>query len=60
MLAFNSQTINVSEILLLVSDCLMILAAIWTIFSGIEYILGALPIFRQQQTENKVDSVSNP
>jgi CDP-diacylglycerol---glycerol-3-phosphate 3-phosphatidyltransferase len=51
MLTFNSQTTNVSEILLLVSDCLMILAAIWTIFSGIEYILGALPIFRQPQTE---------
>ncbi len=45
MLIFNSQTLNVSEILLLVSDGLMILAAIWTIFSGIEYILGARPIF---------------
>jgi CDP-diacylglycerol--glycerol-3-phosphate 3-phosphatidyltransferase len=50
MLNFNSQTINVSEILLLVSDCLMILAAIWTIFSGIEYVLGAMPIFRQEQS----------
>jgi phosphatidylglycerophosphate synthase len=48
MLTFNSQTINVSEILLLVGDGLMILAAIWTIFSGIEYVVGALPIFRQQ------------
>src|SRR5215472_7770756 len=51
MLNFNSQTLNVSEILLLVSDCLMILAAIWTIFSGIEYMLGALPIFRQEQSK---------
>ena len=51
MLNFNSQTINVSELLLLVADCLMILAAIWTIFSGIEYMLGAAPIFRQEQSK---------
>jgi CDP-diacylglycerol--glycerol-3-phosphate 3-phosphatidyltransferase len=51
MLNFNTQTINVSEILLLVSDCLMLLAAIWTIFSGIEYMLGAMPIFRQEQSK---------
>jgi CDP-diacylglycerol--glycerol-3-phosphate 3-phosphatidyltransferase len=48
ILTFNSQTLNVSEILLLVGDGLMILAVIWTIFSGIEYVVGALPIFRQQ------------
>jgi CDP-diacylglycerol---glycerol-3-phosphate 3-phosphatidyltransferase len=51
MLSFNSQTVNFSEILLLIADCLMILATIWTIFSGIEYIVGALPIFRQDQAE---------
>ena len=49
MLNFNSQTLNGGELLLLVSDCLMILAAIWTIFSGIEYMLGAMPIFRQER-----------
>lgn len=49
MLTFNSQTVNVSEVLLLIADCLMILATIWTIFSGIEYMLGALPIFRQEK-----------
>jgi len=51
MLNFNSQMLNVGEPLLLVSDCLMILAVIWTIFSGIEYMLGAMPIFRQEQSK---------
>jgi CDP-diacylglycerol--glycerol-3-phosphate 3-phosphatidyltransferase len=51
MLTFNSQTVNASEILLLIGDCLMILATIWTIFSGIEYMVGALPIFREEQTK---------
>ena len=50
MLTFSSQTVNVSEVLLLIADCLMILATIWTIFSGIEYMLGALPVFRQEKT----------
>ena len=53
MLTFNSQTVNGGEILLLVADGLMILAAIWTIFSGIEYMVGALPIFRQQEVEKE-------
>jgi len=48
MLTFNSQTVSFSEMLLLVSDGLMILAAIWTIFSGIEYMVGARPVFRQE------------
>jgi CDP-diacylglycerol--glycerol-3-phosphate 3-phosphatidyltransferase len=48
MLVFNSQTVNAGEILLLVSDVLIILATIWTIFSGIEYMIGALPLFQNQ------------
>jgi CDP-diacylglycerol--glycerol-3-phosphate 3-phosphatidyltransferase len=51
MLTFNSQTVNISEILLLIADGLMVLAAIWTIFSGIEYMVGALPIFRSQEVK---------
>lgn len=50
MLVFNSQTINVGGILLLVSDVLIILATIWTIFSGIEYMLSAWPLFRNAPT----------
>lgn len=52
MLVFNSQTLNVAEILLLVSDVLIILATIWTIFSGIEYMIGALPLFQNQPEGN--------
>jgi CDP-diacylglycerol--glycerol-3-phosphate 3-phosphatidyltransferase len=52
MLVFNSQTLNVAEILLLVSDILIILATIWTIFSGIEYMIGALPLFQNQPEGN--------
>jgi CDP-diacylglycerol--glycerol-3-phosphate 3-phosphatidyltransferase len=48
MLTFNSQTVNVSEILLLVSDVLIILATIWTIFSGIEYLVGAWPLLQDR------------
>ncbi len=51
-LVFNSQTLTASNILLLFADVLLIVAVIWTAFSGIEYIVGALPIF-QEKTENK-------
>jgi len=52
MLVFNSQTLNVGEILLLVSDVLIILATIWTIFSGVEYMIGALPLFQNSPEGN--------
>jgi CDP-diacylglycerol--glycerol-3-phosphate 3-phosphatidyltransferase len=52
MLVFDSQTLNVAEILLLVSDVLIILATIWTIFSGIEYMISALPLFQNQPEGN--------
>src|SRR6266700_1681152 len=45
MLIFNSQTLVASELLLLLADALIILSTIWTIFSGIEYMIGALPLF---------------
>ena len=50
MLTFNSHTLVFSELLLLLADILIILAVIWTAFSGIEYIIGALPIFRNEAT----------
>ena len=50
LLTFNSQTVTFPNILLLVADCLLILAVIWTAFSGIEYMIGALPIFQNPQT----------
>jgi CDP-diacylglycerol--glycerol-3-phosphate 3-phosphatidyltransferase len=45
MLIFN----NSSEILLLIADVLVILATIWTIFSGIEYLIGARWLFQQDK-----------
>jgi CDP-diacylglycerol---glycerol-3-phosphate 3-phosphatidyltransferase len=53
MLVFNSQTLVASELLLLLGDALIILATIWTIFSGIEYMIGALPLFQNEQETKK-------
>ncbi|HLI90954.1 MAG TPA: CDP-diacylglycerol--glycerol-3-phosphate 3-phosphatidyltransferase [Ktedonobacteraceae bacterium] len=47
MLTFNSETLAPAEILLLLADIMMLLATVWTVFSGIEYIIGALPIFNE-------------
>ncbi len=52
-LVFNSQTLTTSNILLLFADVLLIVAVIWTAFSGFEYIMGALPLF-QEQADNKL------
>jgi CDP-diacylglycerol---glycerol-3-phosphate 3-phosphatidyltransferase len=50
MLVFNNQTLNIPELMQLAADVLLILATIWTVFSGIEYTLGALPLFQNEQT----------
>lgn len=44
MLNFNSTMLNVGDYLLLIADALMVLAVIWTIISGAEYIRGAWPL----------------
>lgn len=49
MLVFNSSTLNVGEIFLLISDILLLLAVLWTIISGAEYVIGALPLFQTKQ-----------
>ncbi len=48
VLDFNSHTLTFGDWLLFIADILLILAAIWTVFSGIEYTVGALPIFRNE------------
>src|SRR5579863_8368295 len=48
-LTFSSQTMNVPELLLLVADAGLLLATLWTILSGIEYMIGALPLFQKEQ-----------
>lgn len=48
MLSFNSQTVNPIELLLLLADVLLIVAMIWTAFSGIEYMVSARPLFQKE------------
>ena len=47
-LNFNSTQLNVGDYLLLVADTLMLLAVIWTVLSGVEYLRGALPLLREK------------
>jgi CDP-diacylglycerol--glycerol-3-phosphate 3-phosphatidyltransferase len=49
MLTFNSNTLNFANILLLVADVIMIVATIWTAFSGIEYLAGAWSMFKASE-----------
>ena len=49
MLKFNSNALNVGDFLLLIADVLMVIAVIWTILSGVEYVRGALPFLQEKQ-----------
>ena len=51
MLTFNSNTVNAPEIMLLIADCGIILAAIWTVFSGVEYMISGLPVLQKEETK---------
>ena len=48
-LILNAQAMSGSDILMLVADILLILATVWTIFSGIEYLIGARWLFQQDK-----------
>ena len=52
MLNFNSATLNFPEILLLLADAGLVLAALWTVLSGAEYIINALPLFQKEREAN--------
>ena len=47
-LHFNGS-LNIGDFLLLIADILMIVAVIWTILSGVEYVRGALPFLQENQ-----------
>src|SRR5436305_7278909 len=49
MLHFTSQTVNFSNILLLIADAGLILATLWTALSGAEYMISALPLFQKEE-----------
>lgn len=59
-LAFTSQTVQVNELCLLAADVLLLLAVIWTIASGVEYTVGALPLFSKTSESNAVRAGSQP
>jgi len=52
MLHFTSQTVNFSNILLLLADAGLILATLWTALSGAEYMISALPLFQKEKEED--------
>ena len=43
-----TSPLNAGDYLLLIADTLMVLAVIWTVLSGIEYLRGALPLLRDK------------
>jgi len=53
VLVFNSSTLNVSEIMLLVSDALLLLATLWTVISGTDYTIRALPLLQSEQDKQE-------
>jgi CDP-diacylglycerol--glycerol-3-phosphate 3-phosphatidyltransferase len=48
-LLLNFNGAQFTDYLLLFSDGMIILATIWTLFSGIEYMIGALPLFQEKR-----------
>jgi CDP-diacylglycerol--glycerol-3-phosphate 3-phosphatidyltransferase len=56
MLNFNSATVNFPEILLLLADAGLILAALWTVLSGAEYMISALPLFQKEREANPLNA----
>ncbi len=46
-LRFNLS--NAGDYLLLIADALMVVAVIWTILSGVEYVRGAWPLLQEKQ-----------
>jgi len=56
MLNFNSATVNFPDILLLLADVGLVLAALWTVRSGAEYMISALPIFQKEREANPLQA----
>ncbi|MBV9690980.1 MAG: CDP-diacylglycerol--glycerol-3-phosphate 3-phosphatidyltransferase [Ktedonobacteraceae bacterium] len=51
-LHFTNRTFTVAEIVLLLGDGLLLLATIWTLLSGIEYMISALPLFLREKEKS--------
>ncbi len=48
-LNFNSNLLNAGDFLLLIADALMVIAVIWTILSGVEYVRDAWPLLQDKK-----------
>lgn len=56
MLNFTTQPLYAGDFLLLAADALLVLAVIWTVLSGAEYLLGALPLLTNEPQRDTVKS----
>ena len=56
MLNFTAQPLYIGDYLLLTANILLVLAVIWTVLSGAEYVMSALPLL---QNEPKQDAISS-
>ena len=56
MLNFSTQPLYIGDYLLLTADILLVMAVIWTVLSGAEDVLSALPLL---QNEPKQDAISS-
>lgn len=48
LLNFSAPSVNVGDYLLLTADVLVILAVIWTVLSGAEYLISAFPLLIEE------------
>ena len=48
-LNFNSNLLNAGDFLLLIADASMVIAVIWTILSGVEYVRDAWPLLQDKK-----------
>jgi CDP-diacylglycerol---glycerol-3-phosphate 3-phosphatidyltransferase len=55
-LIFKNNTLQMNEFLFLIANILLLFAVLWTVISGAEYIISALPLFqsRSEATTPKV------
>jgi CDP-diacylglycerol--glycerol-3-phosphate 3-phosphatidyltransferase len=53
-LNFAAQPLYVSDYLLLTANILLVLAVIWTVFSGVEYVVSARPLLQDEPEQKAV------
>lgn len=56
MLHFSAQPLSIGDVFLLTADVLLVLAVIWTVLSGAEYLMSAMPLFTNKPQHDAVQS----